>query len=94
MNPPIKLSRSLGWNLERQGMEITQRIHDGADCYPWRKTFAVWPVKTVGGKYVWFRRIYKRKFWVVWGTGFHMEPHVEYAELFEILKHGEEYGQS
>ena len=71
-----------GWKY----MEITQRIYDGCDCYPWRQTFALWPVQTVSGKYVWLRKIYKRKFWVVWGTGFHMEPHVEYAELFEILR--------
>lgn len=70
-----------GWKY----MEITQRIYDGVDCYPWRTVFALWPVKTIGGKYVWLRRIYKRKFWV-WGVSFHMEPHVEYAELFDILE--------
>ena len=62
-------------------------ITDGADCYPWREVFALWPVKTVGGRYIWWRKIYKRKFWAVWGNGFHMEPQVEYAELFEILKY-------
>ena len=67
-------------------MEITQRIHDGPDCYPWRKTFALFPVKTIGGKYVWLKTVYKRKFWVVWGTGFHMEPHTEAAEWFDVLK--------
>ena len=66
-------------------VEITQRIYDGADCYPWRPVFAFWPVRTVTGRRVWLRRIYKRRFWVVWGTGFHMEPEVEYAELFDIL---------
>ena len=66
-------------------VEITQRIYDGADCYPWRPVFALWPVRTVTGRRVWLRRIYKRRFWVVWGRGFHMEPEVEYAELFDIL---------
>jgi hypothetical protein len=66
-------------------LKITQRIYDGCDCYPWREVFAFWPVKTVSGKYVWFRKIYKRKFWVVWGTGFHMEPHVEYGNLFDMI---------
>jgi hypothetical protein len=69
-------------------MEITQRIYNGADCYPWREVFAFWPVKTISGRYVWLRKIYKQKFWAVWGTGFHMEPEVEYAELFEILNYG------
>lgn len=83
--PPVKLGRSLGWNLDRQGMKITERIYDGADCYRWRKYFAWFPVKTISGKYVWGKKIYKQRCWVVWGTGFHMEPHVEYAELFDIL---------
>lgn len=83
--PPVKVGRSLGWNLDRQGMEITERIYDGADCYRWRQVRAWWPVQTISGKYVWGKKIYKQRCWVVWGTGFHMEPHVEYAELFDIL---------
>ncbi len=67
-------------------MEITQRIYDGCDCYPWHEVYAWLPVKTISGKYVWLRKIYKRKFWAVWGTGFHMEPEVEYAEFFDILR--------
>jgi hypothetical protein len=83
-------NRSIGWNLDNATVEITQRIHDGADCYPWYRTFALWPVRTIGGQYVWLKPIYKRRFWVVWGKGFHMEPHVEYATLFEILANNEE----
>ncbi len=85
MELKLKVNRSIGWNLEYATMEITQRIHDGPDCYPWRPVFAIWPVRTVSGRYVWFKKVYKRKFWVVWGTGFHMEPHVEYGELFDVL---------
>ena len=86
----IVWSRSIGWNIELQGykkrkMEYTI-IDDGADCYPWREVFAWWPVKTVTGHGVWWKKVYKRKVWVVWGTGFHMEPEVQYAELFDILK--------
>lgn len=69
-------------------MIITQRIFNGPDCYPWREVFALWPVKTISGKYVWLRKVYKQRFWAVWGTGFHMEPEVEYAELFEIMNYG------
>lgn len=65
-------------------MEYTV-IEDGADCYPWREVFAWRPVETVKGKRIWWQKIYKRKVWVVWGTGFHMEPEVQYAELFDIL---------
>ena len=68
-------------------MIITQRIFDGAGCYSWREIFAFLPVKTISGKYVWFRQVYKQRYWAVWGTGFHMEPEVEYAELFEILNY-------
>jgi hypothetical protein len=80
------INRSIGWNLDIQRMEATERIYDGCDCYPWREVFAIFPVKTVSGKYIWFRKIYKRKFWVVWGNSFHMEPEIEYAELTDVLK--------
>ena len=79
------MSYSGAGKLAPGGMEITQRIYNGADCYPWLEVFAFWPVKTISGKRVWLRKIYKQRFWAVWGKGFHMEPHVEYAELFEVL---------
>lgn len=68
-------------------MNITERIFDGPDCYHWRNVFAWWPVKTISGKYVWMNWIYKQRFWAwaVWGTGFHMEPCVEYATILEIM---------
>ena len=50
------------------------------------KTFAWLPVKTIGGRYVWLQTVYKQRFWAVWGSGFHMEPEVEYATLFDMLK--------
>jgi hypothetical protein len=64
-----------------------QRIWDGPDCYTWREVFAWWPVKTVSGRYVWLRKIYKRKFWAVWGTGFHMEPCVEFGTVFDMIEY-------
>ena len=68
-------------------MRLTDKIFTGPDCYTWRQVFAWLPVKTISGKYVWCRKIYKQRFWAIWGeTGFHMEPEVEYAELFDILK--------
>lgn len=82
----LKTSRSIGWNLEYATMEITERIFNGPDCYTWRKTFALWPVKTISGKYLWLRTVYKQRFWAVWGKGFHMEPEVEYAELLDVLQ--------
>ena len=63
----------------------TTIITDGAGCYPWRETFVIFPKKTITGKRVAWQKLYKRKVWVVWGTGFHMEPAVQYATLFEIL---------
>ena len=86
MGLKIVWTRSIGWNIDNKDMEITRRIFDGPDCYTWREVFAWWPVKTVSGQYVWLRKIYKQRYWVVWGAGFHMEPHVEYAELIDILK--------
>jgi hypothetical protein len=85
----IDWGRSIGYNLDKRTvkntMEITERIYNGCDCYPWRPVFAWLPVKTIHGRYVWFKKIYKRKYWAVWGASFHMEPIVEYGELFDIL---------
>ena len=87
----IVWGRSIGWNIEmvvgykKRKMEYTI-VTDGADCYPWREVFVWWPwITTVTGKRVWWRRVYKRKVWVVWGTGFHMEPEVQYATAFDLL---------
>lgn len=85
--PKPQWNRSIGWNLDRQGMQITEIITDGADCYPWREVYAWWPVKTVAGRYVWRQRVFKRRVWLVWGTGFHMEPETQYATAFDLLKY-------
>ena len=82
----LKINRSIGWNLEYATMKVTQIITDGADCYPWREVFVWFPwVTTVSGKRIWWQKVYKRKVWVVWGTGFHMEPEVQYATAFDLL---------
>lgn len=60
-------------------------IENGADCYPWKETFIIWPRKTVHGKMIGWTKAYKRKVWVVWGTGFHMEPETQYATAFDLL---------
>lgn len=60
-------------------------IGDGADCYPWREVFAWRPIRTISGKRIWWEKVYKRRVWIVWGTGFHMEPEVQYATLFDLL---------
>ena len=64
-------------------------ITNGVDCYPWHEVFAWLPIKTISGKIVWGKKLYKRKVWVVWGTGFHMEPEVQYATAFDLIKHTE-----
>jgi hypothetical protein len=61
-------------------------IEGGPGCYPWRPVFAWWPVTTITGKRVWWCKLYKRRVWIVWGTGFHMEPINQFATLFEILE--------
>ncbi len=83
----IVWGRSIGWNLDNKNMQITERIFNGPDCYPWREVFAWWPVKTISGRYIWFKKVYKQRYYAVWGqTGFHMEPVVEYGTVFDILK--------
>jgi hypothetical protein len=92
----IVWGRSLGWNMSLNGMEKfgsefkpmeTTIITDGAGCYPWCEHFAWLPVKTITGQRAWGIKVYRRKVWVVWGTGFHMEPETQYATLFELLSH-------
>ena len=79
------MDRSIGWNIDTNNMGITQVITDGADCYPWMEYFAIVPRKTVSGTRIFWEKAYKRRVWVVWGTGFHMEPHVQYATAFDLL---------
>jgi len=87
----IVWGRSLGWNIQLIGykkrkMEQTI-ITDGAGCYPWTETFIWLPwVTTITGKRVFWKKIYKRRVWVVWGTGFHMEPETQYATAFDLIK--------
>ena len=85
----INWGRSIGWNIDlvrykKSKMEYTV-ITNGADCYPWTETFVILPKKTVSGNRVFWQKAYKRKVWVVWGTGFHMEPETQYATAFDLL---------
>lgn len=85
----IKWDRSIGWNLDfislrKEGMSYSI-IENGCDCYPWMEYFAFLPRTTVTGKRIWWEKAFKRKVWIVWGTGFHMEPHVQYANAFDLL---------
>lgn len=78
-------NRSIGWNLEFATLEVTRIITDGAGCYPWTEYFAILPRKTITGNRIFWERAYKRKVWVVWGQSFHIEPHVEYATILDVL---------
>lgn len=85
----IVWGRSIGWNIDmhrykKKKMEYSI-ITDGADCYSWIEYFALLPRKTVSGTRIFWEKAYKRKVWVVWGTGFHMEPEVQYATAFDLL---------
>lgn len=94
----IVWGRSIGFNIELNKMvQATQPIpngrpveytiiENGAGCYPWTKTFVMLPRKSINGQPLFWQKAYKRRVWVVWGTGFHMEPEIQYATLFEILK--------
>jgi hypothetical protein len=77
----------LRWGDKRKKLDYTI-ITDGADCYPWTETFVIWPRRTISGAPLFFAKAYKRKVWMVWGTGFHMEPKTQYATLFDLLTHG------
>jgi hypothetical protein len=66
------------------------RHFDGPDCYRWRRTFAWFPVWTVSNKLVWWKTVYKQRYYTSFGPpigqNFHMEPMVEYGDLFDVLK--------
>jgi hypothetical protein len=83
----IVWNRSIGYSIDRYKAKKMDYhiITDGADCYPWHEYFAILPRKTVTGKRIFWEKAYKRKVWVVWGTGFHMEPETQYATLFDVL---------
>ena len=89
----IVWGRSIGWNIELHGYKKQKMeyhiITNGCDCYPWTETFIMWPRKSIAGKTLFWEKAYKRQVWVVWGTGFHMEPETQYATLFEMLEHGD-----
>jgi hypothetical protein len=90
----INWGRSLGWNIDMHGYKKKKMdytiITDGADCYPWMETFVIWPRRSISDTPLFWTKAYKRKVWVVWGTGFHMEPETQYATLFDLLTHGDQ----
>jgi hypothetical protein len=50
----------------------------------WWPSFALFPHRTITGKWIWFCKCYKR---IVWRyTGFTDEPFTEYATMFDILQ--------
>lgn len=49
----------------------------------WTKIFALVPHKTITGKWVWLKTLYRRR--VLFYTGFHNEPETQYGTLFDIL---------
>lgn len=84
-------SRSIGWNIQLHGYKKRKMdytiITNGTDCYPWRETFVIWPRRSISGAPLFWTKAYKRNVWVVWGTGFHMEPETQYATAFDLLTH-------
>jgi hypothetical protein len=60
-----------------------EMIEHGPDCYPWTKCFVLLPRKSVTGKILFFKWAFRRRVW--WAGGLHMEPEVQYADIFEIL---------
>lgn len=76
---------------EWKPLEVTSIITDGCDCYPWHEVYAWLPVRTITGKIVWGKKLFKRKVWLVWGSSFHMEPEVQYATAFDLITKAQEY---
>ena len=64
------------------------------NCYNWRPVFAWLPKVTIGGRRIWFQLVYKRRYYTALGPpigqSFHMEPVVEYGDVFDMLKDNHE----
>ena len=81
------------WQLGRHHMLIHQKptlqIGDIVSVqHDWWPSWAILPHRTIGGKWVWLKPVYKR---VVWRyTGFIDEPFTEYGDLLDVLKHNEQ----
>jgi hypothetical protein len=61
-------------------------VHSGFDCYPWTEVFAWMPVRTISGKRVWLKKVYRRRAWVVRHYGLIIESTTQYGTLFDMLK--------
>ncbi len=53
-------------------------------CYNWKPVFAWLPKKTVSGKLIWFKSVYKRKARFCYGLGI-FEDIVQYGTSFDML---------
>lgn len=84
----IVWGRSVGDNIKltkyKKNMDY-YILTEGADCYPWTETFVIWPRRSISGALLFWTKAYKRRVWIVWGTGFHMEPEKQYATAFDLL---------
>lgn len=71
-------------------MDVLERkIFAYPECHTWKKTFAWLPKTTVSGKRVWFKRIYKQKYYKAhpwYGQNYKMILQIEYAEFFDLLR--------
>ena len=57
----------------------------------WQRTFAILPKRTISGRMVWLKTIYRRRVWIY--TGFIDEPDgFQYGDLFDMLKDEHESG--
>lgn len=52
--------------------------------HDWVPTFVFLPRRTVGGRWVWLKKIYCRRVWVY--NGFIDEPDTQYGDIFDILE--------
>jgi hypothetical protein len=73
------------YGMEWEKVNVTRVITDGAGCYPWVETFVILPRRSIGGAPLFWSKAYKRRVWLVWGDGFHLEPEVQYATVFDLI---------
>lgn len=59
-------------------------LANSRNYYNWTETFAWFPVTTISGKKIWWKKVFKRRVWIE--TEFTGEPVVQYGTWVDVIK--------
>lgn len=61
---------------------------DSPFCYNWKPWFAYFPVTTISGKRIWWKKIYKRNIRIVFDINYEGNPvidRIQYGTTFDLI---------